>query len=67
MNLLITYNFFDVKLKACGRHGIRGALALAFVTVMQNGTEQETSLEVINLALEMKRKRETAQVQPTLS
>ena len=63
----LTCHLFNCKLKACGRHGIRGALALAFVTVMQNGTEQETSLEVINLALEMKRKRETAQVQPILS
>ena len=54
---------FDGKLKACGQHGILGALALAFVTVMQNGIEQETSLEAINLALEMKQRKEIAQVQ----
>ena len=55
--------YFDVKLKVCGQHGILGTLALASVTVMQNGIEQETSLEVINLALEVKRRKEIAQVQ----
>ena len=49
-------------MKAHGRRGILGALALVYAIVMQNGIEQEASQEVICHALAMQPRKEAVQV-----